>query len=41
LRIGDFGCGFWSAKGGELMVNRGEVHGFCVVIFLVEKDANP
>jgi hypothetical protein len=40
LRIGDFGCGFCGAERGELMVNRGEVRGFCLVIFPVEKDAN-
>jgi hypothetical protein len=40
LRIGDFRRGFWWAERGELMVNRGNLHGFCVVIFSVEKHAN-
>jgi hypothetical protein len=40
LRIGRFGCGFWRAERGELMVNRGDLRGSCVVIFVVEKYAN-
>jgi hypothetical protein len=40
LRIGRFACGFWLVKRGELMVKRGDLCGVCVVIFLVEKNAN-
>jgi hypothetical protein len=39
LRIGRFGCGFWGAERGELMVNGGDLCGSCVVIFVVEKYA--
>jgi hypothetical protein len=35
LRIGGFGGGFWRAERGELVVNRGVLRGFCVVIFVV------
>jgi hypothetical protein len=37
LRIGQLGCGFWRAERGELMVNRGDLYGSCVVIFVGEK----
>jgi hypothetical protein len=40
LRIGRIACGFWLVKRGELMVNRGDLCGSCVVIFVVEKFAN-
>jgi hypothetical protein len=33
LRIGWFRCGFWLVERGGLMVNRGGLRGFCVVIF--------
>ena len=35
-----FGRGFWRAVRGEWMVNRGDLCGSCVVIFVVEKYAN-
>jgi hypothetical protein len=31
-----FACGFWGAERGELVVNRGNLSGSCVVIFVVE-----
>jgi hypothetical protein len=40
LRIERFGCGFWRAERGELVVNRGNLCGSCVVIFVVEKFAS-
>jgi hypothetical protein len=40
LRIGRFGCGFWRAERGELVVNRGDLSGSWLVIFVVEKYAN-
>jgi hypothetical protein len=36
LRIGRIACGFWLVERGELMVNRGDLCGSCVVIFGVE-----
>jgi hypothetical protein len=39
LEIGWFGCGFWGAERGELMVDRGDLGGSCVVIFVVERYA--
>jgi hypothetical protein len=40
LRIGRIACGFWLVERGELMVNRGDLCGSCVVIFGIEKFAN-
>jgi hypothetical protein len=40
LRIGDSGGGFCGAERGGLVVNRGNLCGSCVVIFVVEKHAN-
>jgi hypothetical protein len=40
LRIGWVGRGFWGAKRGELMVNRGNWCGSYVVIFVVNEYAN-
>ena len=33
LKIGWFGCGFWLVERGGLMVNRGDLCGFCMVIY--------
>jgi hypothetical protein len=35
-----FGCGSWGAERGESVVNRGNLCGPCVVIFVVEIHAN-
>jgi hypothetical protein len=35
LRIGEFGCGFWLVERGGLVVNRGDLRGFCVVTLTV------
>jgi hypothetical protein len=40
LRIERFGRGFWRAERGKWMVNRGDLRGSCVVIFVVEKHAS-
>jgi hypothetical protein len=40
LSIGGFCVGFWCAERGELVVDRGSLRGFCVVIFVVWKCAN-
>jgi hypothetical protein len=39
LRIGSIGSGFWRVKRGELLVNRGNLCGSCLVIFVAEKYA--
>jgi hypothetical protein len=40
LRIGELACGFFVVGRGFMVVNRGELCGVCVVVFVVEKHAN-